>query len=78
MAAFQNGEEERRGFVAFENAYHGDTLGAASLGGVGRFFESIAGMGPQVTWARGLEDLEDSGCDHDCGGHHRALDSRRE
>ncbi|MGJ8724890.1 MAG: adenosylmethionine--8-amino-7-oxononanoate transaminase [Roseibacillus sp.] len=53
-----NGEAGRRGFVAFENGYHGDTLGAASLGGVGRFFESIAGMGPQVTWARGLEDLK--------------------
>ena len=55
----QNGEKERRGFVAFENAYHGDTLGAASLGGVGRFFESIAGMGPQVRWARGVEDLKE-------------------
>lgn len=54
----QNGERERKGFVAFENGYHGDTLGAASLGGVGRFFASIAGMGPQVTWARGVEDLE--------------------
>ena len=53
-----SGEAERRGFVAFENSYHGDTLGAASLGGMGRFFESVAGMGPQVTWARGLEDLE--------------------
>ena len=53
----QNEEQNRRGFVAFENGYHGDTLGAASLGGVGRFFESIAGMGPEVTWAKGLEDL---------------------
>ncbi|MBK1834716.1 aminotransferase class III-fold pyridoxal phosphate-dependent enzyme [Roseibacillus ishigakijimensis] len=52
------GEKERRGFVAFENAYHGDTLGAASLGGVGRFFTSIAGLGPQVSWARDLTDLE--------------------
>ncbi len=54
----QNGEKERRGFVAFENAYHGDTLGAASLGGVGRFFESISGLGPEVTWARSLTDLK--------------------
>lgn len=53
----QNGEPERRGFIAFENAYHGDTLGAASLGGVGRFFESISGMGPEVTWAKGVADL---------------------
>ena len=56
---FQRGEEERRGFVAFENAYHGDTLGAASLGGVGRFFQSIAGMGPEVSWARGMDDLKE-------------------
>ncbi len=53
----QSGEPNRRGFIAFENAYHGDTLGAASLGGVGRFFESISGMGPEVKWARGMEDL---------------------
>lgn len=53
----QNGENERRGFVAFENGYHGDTLGAASLGGVGRFFTSIAGLGPEVHIARTLEDL---------------------
>lgn len=52
------GETKRRGFVAFENCYHGDTLGAASLGGVGRFFESISGLGPEVFWARSLEDLD--------------------
>lgn len=52
------GESGRKKFLAFENGYHGDTLGAASLGGVGRFFESIAGMGPEVVWARGLADLE--------------------
>lgn len=51
------GEKERRGFVAFENGYHGDTLGAASLGGVGRFFSSIAGFGPEVHLARTVADL---------------------
>ncbi|MDA0768216.1 MAG: aminotransferase class III-fold pyridoxal phosphate-dependent enzyme, partial [Verrucomicrobia bacterium] len=35
----QTGEEERTGFVAFAEGYHGDTMGAASLGGGGRFFE---------------------------------------
>lgn len=54
----QSGEKERREFVAFENGYHGDTLGAASLGGVGRFFTSIAGLGPKVSLARTVEDLE--------------------
>ena len=33
----QRGEPERRVFVAFRDAYHGDTLGAASLGGIGLF-----------------------------------------
>jgi adenosylmethionine-8-amino-7-oxononanoate aminotransferase len=31
------GRPERVRFVAFENGYHGDTLGAASLGGIGLF-----------------------------------------
>ncbi len=35
----QTGQPEKCGFAAFVNGYHGDTLGAASLGGVGRFFE---------------------------------------
>jgi len=33
----QNGEPERTEFVAFTGAYHGDTLRATSLGGVGKF-----------------------------------------
>jgi len=51
------GELERKEFVAFENGYHGDTLGAASLGGVGRFFEGVAGMGPKVHFAKSLAEL---------------------
>ena len=31
------GQRERTRFVAFENGYHGDTMGAASLGGIGQF-----------------------------------------
>lgn len=53
----QTGEPERRGFVAFADAYHGDTLGAASLGGVGRFFERFKGHGYPVTHVRGLDGL---------------------
>ncbi|MES2996956.1 MAG: adenosylmethionine--8-amino-7-oxononanoate transaminase [Verrucomicrobiota bacterium] len=44
----QTGEPERTSFAAFANGYHGDTLGAASLGGVGRFFERCRGRGYAV------------------------------
>jgi adenosylmethionine---8-amino-7-oxononanoate aminotransferase len=36
------GHPERRRFAAFDDAYHGDTAGAASLGGVGAFFDRFA------------------------------------
>lgn len=52
------GEEKRRRFIAFSNCYHGDTMGAASLGGVGTFFEKFRGFGMEVTHVRGMEDLE--------------------
>jgi len=42
------GEPERVGFVAFEHGYHGDTLGAASLGGVGRFTGIVQRFGLPV------------------------------
>ena len=53
----QTGEAQRNGFVAFTNGYHGDTLGAASLGGVGRFFERFRGMGFPVRHVSSLEEL---------------------
>ena len=33
----QRGETERTGFICLENAYHGDTVGAVSVGGIDRF-----------------------------------------
>ena len=33
----QRGETERTGFICLENAYHGDTLGAVSVGGIDLF-----------------------------------------
>lgn len=33
----QSGQSQRTHFIAFHDAYHGDTLGASSLGGVARF-----------------------------------------
>ena len=41
----QSGEPERTGFIAFDNAYHGDTMGAASLGGVSEFFSRFRKFG---------------------------------
>ena len=40
----QSGEEGRTHFIAFHDAYHGDTLGAASLGGVSRFQTRTCGF----------------------------------
>jgi adenosylmethionine-8-amino-7-oxononanoate aminotransferase len=53
----QTGEPERNGFVAFANGYHGDTLGAASLGGVGRFFERFRGSGFPVQHVASMDEL---------------------
>jgi adenosylmethionine-8-amino-7-oxononanoate aminotransferase len=53
----QTGEPERTGFVAFANGYHGDTLGAASLGDVSRFFERFQKFGFSVTWVSSVEEL---------------------
>ena len=35
-------QPERRRFLSFENAYHGDTFGAASLGGIPMFHQRLA------------------------------------
>ena len=35
------GQPERRAFVAFDRAYHGDTLGAAGLGGIPTFHDAM-------------------------------------
>ncbi len=53
----QTGDPERRGFIAFANGYHGDTLGAASLGGVGRFFERFRGLGFPVRHVATMAEL---------------------
>ncbi|MCW1914738.1 adenosylmethionine--8-amino-7-oxononanoate transaminase [Luteolibacter sp. GHJ8] len=53
----QRGEPDRNGFIAFEQAYHGDTMGAASLGGVSRFHERFRKHGAPVTFVSGMEAL---------------------
>jgi len=54
----QSGSPERRRFVAFDQAYHGDTAGAASLGGIGTFHERFAGHQFPVDRISDPEDLD--------------------
>lgn len=51
----QTGRPERRRFLAFDRAYHGDTLGAASLGGIPLFHGATAEA--NVVRVAGAEDL---------------------
>jgi adenosylmethionine---8-amino-7-oxononanoate aminotransferase len=53
----QSGEPERLGLVAFDQGYHGDTMGAASLGGVNLFFERFRRFGMPVSFVRDLTEL---------------------
>jgi adenosylmethionine-8-amino-7-oxononanoate aminotransferase len=53
------GENERVLFASFASAYHGDTLGASSLGGVSAFTERFSGWGWRPIRLRGMEDLHE-------------------
>jgi len=55
------GQPERQRFIAFSNAYHGDTLGAASLGGVGIFHDRFASHTFPVERVSSIEGLEGIG-----------------
>jgi len=55
----QTGEPQRKTFVSFDHGYHGDTLGAASLGGVSRFFGKIRHLGYRTHHITNLADLTD-------------------
>ncbi|MFC4994448.1 adenosylmethionine--8-amino-7-oxononanoate transaminase [Rubritalea tangerina] len=55
----QSGEEGRTEFVAFANGYHGDTMGAASLGGVNAFFERFRKFGFPVRFVSSLAELQE-------------------
>lgn len=52
------GQPRRRVFLAFDQAYHGDTAGAASLGGIGAFHDRFRRTGFAVIRLSGAEDLE--------------------
>lgn len=51
-------DTKRRRFIAFDGAYHGDTLGAASLGGIAAFHDTESTCGYPVTRVRDLAALE--------------------
>ena len=53
----QNGAPEKTLFAVFDGAYHGDTAGAASLGGVPLFHERFAAYHFPVLRVRSLEEL---------------------
>ncbi len=51
------GEPERRRFVAFSNAYHGDTMGASSLGGINAFHGRFSAWQFPATHVAGMQAL---------------------
>lgn len=51
------GASRRQRFVAFTNAYHGDTMGASSLGGVRTFHERFAAWQFPVTHVASVDAL---------------------
>ncbi|MCB1224516.1 MAG: adenosylmethionine--8-amino-7-oxononanoate transaminase [Verrucomicrobiales bacterium] len=53
----QNGQPQRTQLAAFDRAYHGDTLGAVSLGGIAAFRGVPDHVGYPVTRLTGLENL---------------------
>ncbi len=49
--------QKRKRFIGFSNCYHGDTMGAASLGGVGTFFAAFKGFGIDVQHVAHMDEL---------------------
>lgn len=54
----QNGSPQKRVIVAFDRAYHGDTLGAASLGGIPLFAGAANELGYEVLRVSSLDELK--------------------
>jgi len=57
MQSSEPAAERRQGFICFANSYHGDTMGAAALGGVSLFFDRFAKLGLPVTRVAQMEEL---------------------
>jgi adenosylmethionine-8-amino-7-oxononanoate aminotransferase len=54
----QNGEPQRTHFVAFTGAYHGDTMGASSLGGIAAFHGRFSAWQFPSTHVASIEELK--------------------
>jgi adenosylmethionine---8-amino-7-oxononanoate aminotransferase len=54
----QTEDERKAGFISFENAYHGDTLGASSLGGISLFRDRFKSHQFPVTRIDSVERLD--------------------
>ncbi|MBV8276236.1 MAG: adenosylmethionine--8-amino-7-oxononanoate transaminase [Verrucomicrobia bacterium] len=54
----QTGLPNKTGFAAFSNAYHGDTLGASSLGGIANFHDRFAAHQFPIVRVNDLEELD--------------------
>ncbi|MCR4315865.1 MAG: adenosylmethionine--8-amino-7-oxononanoate transaminase [Planctomycetes bacterium] len=63
----QNGASQRRKFIAFENAYHGDTVGSVSVGGIDLFhkvyrdllFEKVTASSPHFYRAAKVDESQE-------------------
>ncbi len=55
----QSDEPDRTQFISFAGAYHGDTAGAASLGGIGLFRDRFSSTGYCVTTLDSIAALHD-------------------
>jgi adenosylmethionine---8-amino-7-oxononanoate aminotransferase len=53
-----SGQSHRTRFIAFDHAYHGDTFGAASLGGIETFFGRFKKLGLPVEHVADLATLQ--------------------
>ena len=51
------GQPQRHRFIAFANAYHGDTMGAASLGGINAFHGRFSAFHFPATHVAAMEEL---------------------
>jgi adenosylmethionine-8-amino-7-oxononanoate aminotransferase len=60
-----SGQPQRQRFVAFTNAYHGDTMGASSLGGVKSFHERFSAWQFPVTHVESMDELDSLADPHD-------------